>query len=115
MSTRVLGLGFLPYSNMVHFEAGSERHKVYESELKAGLWQGYAAADGAALHFVDTGLAQVVASRPKRGRTGSNSAATTPRPPRSRPAISGPQITSHWSASRRYRGHRRHSPLRLVR
>lgn len=61
----MLGLGFLPYSNMVHFEAGSERHKVYESELKAGLWQGYAAADGAALHFVDTGLAQVVASRPE--------------------------------------------------
>lgn len=62
-SKRVLGLGFLPFSNMVHFEAGSDRHKVFENELKDGLRPGYAAADGAALHFVDTQLAQVVASR----------------------------------------------------
>ncbi|MGK2931977.1 MAG: Type 1 glutamine amidotransferase-like domain-containing protein [Solirubrobacterales bacterium] len=64
-SKRVLGLGFLPFSNMVHFKAGSDRHKVYESELKEGLRPGFAAADGAALHFVDTQLAQVVASRPE--------------------------------------------------
>ncbi|MDQ2700822.1 MAG: Type 1 glutamine amidotransferase-like domain-containing protein, partial [Actinomycetota bacterium] len=62
-SKRVLGLGFLPYSNMVHFKAGSEQHEVYERELKEGLRPGYAAADGAALHFVDTELAQVIASR----------------------------------------------------
>ncbi len=64
-SKRVLGLGFLPFSNMVHFEVGSERHKVFENELKDGLRPGFAAADGAALHFVDTQLAQVVASRPE--------------------------------------------------
>lgn len=64
-SKRVLGLGFLPYSNMVHFEAGSKRHAVYEEELKAGLRPGYAAADGAALHFVDTEMVQVIASRPE--------------------------------------------------
>jgi len=50
---------------MVHFEAGSKRHAVYESELKDGLRPGYAATDGAALHFVDTELAQVIASRPE--------------------------------------------------
>jgi dipeptidase E len=64
-SRRVPGLGFLPFSNMVHFEAGSKRHEVYENELRAGLMPGYAAADGAALHFVNTELAQVIASRPE--------------------------------------------------
>lgn len=64
-SKRVLGLGFLPYSNMVHFQVGSKRHKVFESELTRGLRPGYGADDGAALHFIDTELAQVVASRPE--------------------------------------------------
>ena len=64
-SKRVLGLGFLPYSNMVHFQVGSERHGVFETELREGLRPGYGADDGAALHFVDTELVQVVASRPE--------------------------------------------------
>jgi dipeptidase E len=62
---RVKGLGFLPHSNAVHFEFGSPRHIAYECEIKKGLPSGYAATDGAALHFIDTELAQVVASRPE--------------------------------------------------
>jgi len=50
---------------MVHFEAGSKRHEVYEEELRDGLRPGYAAADGAALHFIDTEMVQVIASRPE--------------------------------------------------
>ena len=64
-SKRVEGLGFLPHSNAVHFEFGSSRHTAYENEIKAGLTPGYAATDGAALHFIGTELAQVVASRPE--------------------------------------------------
>ena len=62
---RVEGLAFLPHSNAVHFEFGSSRHTAYENEIKAGLTPGYAATDGAALHFIGTELAQVVASRPE--------------------------------------------------
>ena len=40
-------------------------HKAFEEKLKEGLRPGYAATDGAAFHFIDTELAQVVASRPE--------------------------------------------------
>ena len=64
--TRVtIGLGLLPWSNQVHFELGSTAHKAFEEKLKEGLRPGYAATDGAAFHFIDTELAQVVASRPE--------------------------------------------------
>jgi dipeptidase E len=64
-SKRVLGLGFLPYSNAVHFELDSAGHRAFETGLSEGMRPGYAATDGAALHFVDSGLAQVVSSRPE--------------------------------------------------
>jgi dipeptidase E len=61
---RVEGLGLLPFSNCVHYEPGSDRGLAYHGLLRAGMCPGYAAGDGAALHFVGTELRRVVASRP---------------------------------------------------
>jgi peptidase E len=61
---RVEGLGLLPFSNCVHYEPGSERRAAYLDFVRAGMCSGYAAEDGAALHFVGTELSRVVASRP---------------------------------------------------
>jgi len=61
---RIDGLGLLPYSNCVHYEPGSERGTAYGRFLLDGMRCGYAAQDGAALHFVGAELSCVVASRP---------------------------------------------------
>lgn len=61
---RVEGLGLLPFSNCVHYEPGSNRRRAYRELLAAGMPSGYAAEDGAALHFVGAELSRVVASRP---------------------------------------------------
>jgi dipeptidase E len=61
----VEGLGLLPFSNCVHYERDSSRRSAYHDLLRAGMRSGYAAEDGAALHFVDTELHRVVASRPE--------------------------------------------------
>jgi len=63
--TRVSGLGFLPWSNTVHYDGEKDRDRAYRQLLADGLCAGYAAEDGAALHFVGTRLARVVSSRPK--------------------------------------------------
>ena len=60
---RVEGLGLLPFSNCVHYEAGGSRRRAYLDFLRAGMRPGYAAEDGAALHFSGTELSRVVASR----------------------------------------------------
>ncbi len=60
----VEGLGFLPWSNCVHYEAGGERRDAYRRFLLDGMRPGYAAEDGAALHFKGLKLDRVVASRP---------------------------------------------------
>jgi dipeptidase E len=57
------GLGLLPYSNCVHFDAEPERHGAYCDMLAAGMAEGYAVEDGAALHFEGERLARVVSSR----------------------------------------------------
>jgi peptidase E len=62
---RIEGLGLLPFSNCVHYEPDSSRCVAYHDFLKDGMRPGYAAEDGAALHFVGTELARVVASRPE--------------------------------------------------
>jgi peptidase E len=60
------GLGFLPHSNAVHYEEESDRRPAYHAALRDGtLPGGYAASDGAALHFVGTDLHRVVLSRPE--------------------------------------------------
>jgi peptidase E len=60
----VEGLGLLPFSNCVHYKLGSERGLAYGALLRAGMCAGYAAEDGAGLHFIGTELHRVVASRP---------------------------------------------------
>jgi peptidase E len=62
---RVEGLGLLPFSNCVHYERSSERRSAYQEFLREGMRGGYAAEDGAALHFTSTELSRVVASRPE--------------------------------------------------
>lgn len=61
---RLEGLGLLPFSNCVHYEPGSDRRESYHRFLRAGMRPGYAAEDGAALHFIGAELCRVVASRP---------------------------------------------------
>ncbi len=60
----VEGLGLLPFSNCVHYEPDSSRRRSYHDFIRSGIRPGYAAEDGAALHFVGTELTRVVASRP---------------------------------------------------
>jgi dipeptidase E len=62
---QVEGLGLLPFSNCVHYERGSSRRNAYHDFLRSGMRSGFAAEDGAALHFVGTELHRVVASRPE--------------------------------------------------
>ena len=62
---RKLGLGLLPFSNCVHYEPGSKRRESFHRFLREGMRGGYAAEDGAALHFTGTELSRVVASRPQ--------------------------------------------------
>jgi peptidase E len=61
---RLRGLGLLPFSNCVHYEPSSERRRAYRAMVRTGMRPGYAAEDGAALHFVGRGLRRAVASRP---------------------------------------------------
>jgi dipeptidase E len=61
----VEGLGILPWSNCVHFEADGPRRDAYRRCLRDGMRPGYAAEDGAALHFEGPHLARAVASRPQ--------------------------------------------------
>lgn len=58
------GLGFLPWSNTVHYDADRRRGDAFRDHLKQGMAPGYAACDGTALHFVGERLAAVVSSRP---------------------------------------------------
>jgi dipeptidase E len=60
---RVQGLGLLPYSNCVHYDAEPARREEYRRFVGDGMRAGFAAEDGVALHFRDTKLARVVSSR----------------------------------------------------
>jgi dipeptidase E len=60
---RVRGLGLLPWSNAVHYDAEAGRREAFHSAIADGMPPGYAAGDGAALHFVGTELAEAIASR----------------------------------------------------
>ncbi|HLH14769.1 MAG TPA: peptidase E [Solirubrobacteraceae bacterium] len=60
----VRGLGLLPYSNCVHYDAEPARRSEYHRFVADGLRAGYAAEDGVALHFRGTALARAVSSRP---------------------------------------------------
>ncbi len=59
------GLGLLPGSACPHYDGEPERRPAYRRLVADGtLPAGYAADDGAALHFVGTELVAVVSSRP---------------------------------------------------
>jgi peptidase E len=60
---RVGGLGFLPWSNTVHYSSEPARREALHGWLRQGMAPAYAADDGAALHFVGDDVVQVVASR----------------------------------------------------
>ena len=61
---RVRGLGLLPFSNCVHYREEPRRREEYHRFVGDGMRAGYAADDGAALHFRGEELAAVVTSRP---------------------------------------------------
>jgi peptidase E len=63
-SRNVRGMGLLPFSNAVHYADKPERRAAFLEAIADGMPAGYGTGDGAALHFVDTALARVVASRP---------------------------------------------------
>lgn len=57
-------LGFLKGSNCPHYDGEEERRPTYQRLVSAGqLPGGFAADDGAALHFIDGELSKAVSSR----------------------------------------------------
>src|ERR1700744_5100663 len=61
---RRCGLGLLPYSNAVHYNEEAGRRTAFLDAIGDGFPSGFGVGDGAALHFVGSELAEVVASRP---------------------------------------------------
>lgn len=59
------GLGLLGGSACPHYDGESERRPTFQRAVDDGLAAGYAADDGAALHFVGTELVGAVSSRPR--------------------------------------------------
>jgi peptidase E len=60
---RVRGLGLLPYSNCVHYDAEAARRAEYHNLIGEGMRPGFAVDDGVALHFRGTRLERAVSSR----------------------------------------------------
>jgi len=59
----VRGLGLLPYSNCVHYDAEPARRAEYHRAVAEGMPGGFAADDGVGLHFRGTLLERAVSSR----------------------------------------------------
>lgn len=59
------GLGLLAGSFCPHYDGDSKRRPTYETLVSQGMPEGFAADDGAAVHFVDGSLAEIVTSRPQ--------------------------------------------------
>lgn len=63
--TRMTGLGFLAGSNCPHYDGEPARRPAYQRMVaEAVIAPGYAADDGAALHFVNGALHAIVSARP---------------------------------------------------
>ena len=58
------GLGFLSGTACPHYDGETDRRSIYHRVITEGLPGGYAADDGAALHFHGRDLVEVVSSRP---------------------------------------------------
>jgi dipeptidase E len=57
-------LGFLPGSNCPHYDGEADRRPAYQRLIAGGeMSDGFAADDGAALHFIDGVFAKAVSSR----------------------------------------------------
>jgi dipeptidase E len=65
--THVRGLGLLPFSNCVHYDAEPARRAEYQRFVGEGMRAGFAADDGVALHFCETRLERIVSSRTGAG------------------------------------------------
>jgi dipeptidase E len=61
----VRGLGLLPYSNCVHYDVEPARRAEYRRFVGDGMRPGFAADDGAGLHFRGETLVAAVSSRPE--------------------------------------------------
>ena len=62
----IRALGWLRGSHCPHYDGEPERRPAYQAMIAAGeLPAGYAADDGAALHFIGRRLRRIVASRPQ--------------------------------------------------
>jgi dipeptidase E len=59
------GLGLIDATACPHYDEEPERRPTYQRAVASGMQAGYAADDGAALHFCGTNLAAVVSSRPQ--------------------------------------------------
>ena len=57
------GLGFLPGSHCPHYDGEAQRRPLYHRLVAEGFPPGYAIDDDAAIHFVDTDVAEVVSAR----------------------------------------------------
>ena len=60
-------LGFLPGSFCPHYDGEALRRSTYQQFIQDGLPDGFAADDGAALHFVGTELVEAISSQPNAG------------------------------------------------
>jgi peptidase E len=60
---QIEALGFLPWSNAVHYHEEEGRRATFTAAIADGMPPGYGVGDSAALHFVGTELAEVVSSR----------------------------------------------------
>lgn len=58
------GLGLIATSACPHYDGEPTRRPRYQALIASGFPAGYAADDGAALHFIDDQLHEVVVSRP---------------------------------------------------
>jgi peptidase E len=82
------GLGWLPYSNGVHYDAEEQRRpKMHELIADGTLGDGYATDDGAGLVYRGTTLSEAVADRPgprafSLSRAADGSVVETPLPTR---------------------------------
>ena len=58
------GLGLIDATACPHYDGEKDRRPIYHQAVGGGLQSGYAAEDGAALHFCGSELIETVSSRP---------------------------------------------------
>ena len=61
------GLALIEATACPHYGEDEERRRAFHRTIAQGLGAGYAADDGAALHFAGSALAEAVSSRPEAG------------------------------------------------